>query len=946
MINFVKNLKLNVKISILGAGSVLITALALVGLVVWQSRQYNQLAQNDVNNLIDADLDHITQGIYNLVETEDQAVQEQVDQNLKIALHILTNVGDITLSQETISWQATDQFTEKSIHIQLPKMFIGDEWLGQNTDKTIETPIVDDVELLIGETATIFQKMNENGDMLRVATTVTNSENHRAIGTYIPEMNPDGTTNPVIDTVMKGETYHGRAFVVDDWYLTAYEPLYDKSGNLAGMLYVGVKLENLENRVRQAILQTKVGETGYVFILRGTGEEQGHYIISKDGQRDGEDIWNSKDYDGNYFVQEMIVKALVLEPGEMDTLRYPWQNLDEPEPRWKVARLAYYEPWDWVIGISAYEDELEVYKTVLNDGRSRMTSIMILAGIIIFLLIGLAGLLMAWSIAHPIQKMTHVVETIIQGDLEKVVEIHSRDEIGVLAKAFNQMTASQRETLQALKRSEERFRSLIENSSDWICVLDKQGNFLYESPSIIRILGYEPFERIGLSIFNFLPDEELPIISKIFSEITHEENTSLQSENQLLHKNGTLQFFDIVWKNRLSDPSIQGIVLNSRDITKRKESEEELYRTSSLLRNVFDNIPSTIFVKEIKDLNYIKCNQAGLELLGLKSNEILGKKDHELFPRDQADLFVQEDQKTLEQSDILDIPEQIIQTRNKGDRIIHTKKVRLIDPNGKPEYLLGISEDITERKMAELELIRYRAHLEDEVAERTSQLTAINQELETFNYSVSHDLRAHIRAVNAYSQFLLEDENQHLNEDEKKYLNNVLNESLRMQDLIEDLMKLTQISHSTFNSKDVDLSTMVKTLLTTLEQRNTNREVECNIQEGITVKGDKGLLTIALENLVDNAWKFTSQKAVGCIDFGSLMQNEGTVYFIRDNGAGFDMKYAERMFKPFQRFHSNQDFPGTGIGLSIVRRIIERHNGKIWAESQPGEGATFFFLIK
>ena len=945
MINFVKNLKLNVKISLLGAGSVLITALALVGLVVWQSGQYNQLAQNDVINLINADLDHITQGIYNLVKTEDQAVQEQVDQNLKVARHILTSAGDISLSEETIAWQATDQFTENSIQIQLPKMFIGDQWLGQNTDKTIETPIVDEIEFLIGETATIFQKMNEYGDMLRVATTVTDSENRRAIGTYIPAMNSDGSANPVIEAVMKGETYHGRAFVVDDWYLTAYEPLYDVSGELVGMLYVGEKLANLEDRVRQAILQTKVGETGYVFILRGTGEERGHYIISKDGLRDGENIWDSKDYNGNYFIQEMIAKALVLDPGEMDTLRYPWQNLDEKKPRWKVARIAYYQPWDWVIGISAYEDELQVYKTVLDNGRVRMTSIMGLAGIIIFLLIGLAGLLIAWSIAHPIQKMTRVVETIIQGDLEQVVDIHSRDEIGVLAKAFNQMTTSQRETLNALKRSEERFRSLIENSSDWICVLDNQGNFLYESPSIIRILGYEPSERIGHSIFDYILDEDRPVIKKIFTEIISEDNYSLQTEIQLVHKNGSLRFFDIAWKNRLSDPFIQGIVLNSRDITKRKESEDELYRTSSLLSKIFDNIPITIFVKDFKDLRYIKYNQAGLELLGLNMDDFLQKKDHELFPKDQADLFVQEDRKTLNQSDVLDIPEHVIRTRNRGDRILHTKKVRLTDPNGKPEYLLGISEDITERIMAEKELNRYRAHLEDEVAERTSQLTAINQELETFNYSVSHDLRSHIRAVNAYSQFLLEDENQHLNEEENKYLNNILGESLRMQELIEDLMKLTQISHSTFNSQEIDLSAIVRTLITTLEQRHTSRKVEYSIQEGIFVEGDKGLLTIALENLIDNAWKFTAQKEVAQIEFGSTTQNGKTVLFIRDNGAGFDMRYAEKLFKPFQRLHSTQEYPGTGIGLSIVRRIIERHNGEIWAESQPGEGATFYFSL-
>ena len=817
MKNIIGNLNLNIKISILGIGSVLITAMSLLGLAVWQSGQYNSLAQNDVDNLINADLDHITQSIYTLVETEDLAVQQQVDYNLNVAHYIFTRAGDVTLSDEKVTWFATNQFKENTTRIQIPKMLIGSQWLGQNTDQSIETVVVDEIESLIGETVTIFQCMNENGDMLRVATTVTNSDGQRAIGTYIPAVNPDGSPNPVIEAVMNGDTYHGRAYVVDDWYLTAYQPIYDTSENLVGMLYVGVKLENIENRVRQAILQTKVGKTGYVFILRGTGEERGYYIISKDGLRDGENIWNSKDYNDNYFIQELISKALVLEPGEMESIRYSWQNIDEQKPRWKVAKIAYYEPWDWVIGISAYEDELQIYKTILNDGRTRMTTIMGLAGLIISLLIGILGLLMAWSIAHPIRKLTDMVETITQGNLNQIVDIQSKDEIGVLSQAFNQMTANQREILRTLENSERRFRSLIENSSDLICVLNKQGKILYESPSIERILGYNPQERIDKFIYEYIPEEEVYPIREIIAEMVDKENFSTQFEVRFLHHDGTYSNFEIACNNRLSDPSINGIILNSRDITKRKQIENELSR--------------------------------------------------------------------------------------------------------------------------------YRAHLEDEVTQRTSQLTTINQDLETFNYSVSHDLRAHIRAINAYSQFILDNENHQLSADDKKYLENILNESRRMQALIEDLIKLSHVSHSPINSEEIDLSDLFRSIIRGLELSNPERKVETKVVEGLITYADKGLITIAMENLIGNAWKFTSQRDTAQIEFGSE-QYEGTVvFYIRDNGAGFDMKYADKIFTPFQRFHSEQEFPGTGIGLSTVNRIIQRHAGKIWADSQPNIGTTIYFSL-
>ena len=229
-------------------------------------------------------------------------------------------------------------------------MRIGGVPLEPEADPAVESPVVDEVTRLLGETATIFQRMNEAGDMLRVATTVTNEAGRRAIGTYIPATLPDGAPNPVIAAIRSGRTYHGRAFVVDAWHLAAYEPILSADGALIGMLYVGIQQSAAEARIRQAILQTRAGKTGYVYVLGGTGELRGRYIISQDGLRDGEDIWNSQDLDGQPVVQRIIAKATALEPGQLATERYRWQNPGDDAPHWKTARLAYYAPWDWVIG--------------------------------------------------------------------------------------------------------------------------------------------------------------------------------------------------------------------------------------------------------------------------------------------------------------------------------------------------------------------------------------------------------------------------------------------------------------------------------------------------------------------------------------------------------------------------------------------------------------------
>lgn len=457
------DMSIGTKILLLSIGSVLVTALTLVAVVAWQSGQYGLLVQDEFGQLVDDDLEHITDGIYNMVKAQDELVQQMVDSSLNVARQELKNAGQVSLAEDKAQWTAVNQFTQQPLTVQLPKMLVGVTWLSQNTNPSIRTPIVDDVQSLVGGTATIFQRMNEQGDMLRVATNVPTSDGLRATGTYIPAIMPDGSPNPVVSTVLAGETYRGTAKVVNAWYDTAYEPILDETGRVIGMLYVGVKQQNVES-LRQAILETKVGKTGYVYVLGSDGNDRGRYIISKNGAQDGIGLWEIQDAEGNYVIQMIVNTALSLKPGETATVRYLWKNPDDTAPRWKIARLAYYEPWHWVIGASTYEDELAVYQGILQEGQLRMVLFSGAIGLGIALLISFLGVLISRSVSRPIGQLANIAAQIAAGNLDITAQVEQRDEIGLLAKSFNEMTAKLRESLGGLRRQATQIATVSEVS--------------------------------------------------------------------------------------------------------------------------------------------------------------------------------------------------------------------------------------------------------------------------------------------------------------------------------------------------------------------------------------------------------------------------------------------------------------------------------------------------
>ncbi|MDZ4339324.1 MAG: ATP-binding protein, partial [candidate division NC10 bacterium] len=253
--------------------------------------------------------------------------------------------------------------------------------------------------------------------------------------------------------------------------------------------------------------------------------------------------------------------------------------------------------------------------------------------------------------------------------------------------------------------------------------------------------------------------------------------------------------------------------------------------------------------------------------------------------------------------------------------------------------------EVIQRRRAEEEIRRLNEGLEQRITERTAELEAVNKELESFSYSVAHDLRGPLRSLDGFSQILLEDYNGQLDTQGKDYLLRVRSGAQRMAQLIDDLLRLSRVTRGEIRREAVDLSGAARSVVTELQKTQPERQLDIRIEDGMVVHGDGRLLRLVLENLIGNAWKFTSKHPRATIEFGVTQRDGRPAYFVRDDGAGFDMAYADKLFGPFQRLHGPAEFPGTGIGLATVQRIIHRHGGRVWAEGGVETGATIYFMV-
>jgi methyl-accepting chemotaxis protein WspA len=455
--------KLTLKRKIIGLAvfAAVLPVLVMFMLTVQFQKRASQKAETELDVLAEVNITQIAKDVYVLCETAGHLLERKVLRDMDVARTVLKREGGASLSSETAEWDMVNQETKQSARVVLRKMLIGGRWPGQVRDRNQPVPAVDEITRLTGSPCSIFQRMNEQGDMARIATTVENTDNTRAVGTYISAVGADGAPNPVVEAILKGEPYQGLAYVVSDWYSSLYEPITDASGAVIGMLFTGERLGTLET-VRKGITGIKVGKTGYVAVLGGKGAHKGQYIISYKGERDGENILESRDAQGKLFIQEMVDAALERKSGETFTRSYWWKNPGESAPREKNSVICYYEPWDWVIFTTMYADDYVQAREQFESATRTLLLKLFIGGLIILALVIWLAFFVGNRMAAPLNRVIGFAERIASGDVleaknglaahvlraggngngNRMLVIDDADETGQLVDAFKRMAES------------------------------------------------------------------------------------------------------------------------------------------------------------------------------------------------------------------------------------------------------------------------------------------------------------------------------------------------------------------------------------------------------------------------------------------------------------------------------------------------------------------------
>ncbi len=482
----------------------------------------------------------------------------------------------------------------------------------------------------------------------------------------------------------------------------------------------------------------------------------------------------------------------------------------------------------------------------------------------------------------------------------------------------------------ALRESEEKFRNLFNNAKIGMFRTRLDGSEMVEfNQKYLQILNYTAEE------LKFVPSASLwadPREREEMIKLLKTKGHATDFECNMLNKQGEIKKCVMSMHLYPETGMIEGSI---QDITERKMAEEARRESEERYRAVISNAPLIAFIIDPQGVFTLSEGKA-LKNLGLQPGQVVGQSAFDIYRNYPAIIAAIKNSLSGQP------------TRNETEvegTVFDVIYSPIFNAEGTVVKVIGVANDITIRKQAEKKILHLNVELEKRVRERTEQLQNANKEMEAFNYSVSHDLRAPLRGIDGWSQALLEDYQDQLDEQAQEYIHRVRAETQRMGHLIDDMLQLSRLTRVEMTKKQVNLSAIAQAIAERLKQHEPQRQIHFNIQTDLCAECDSHLMEAALANLLENAFKFTSKCAAAQITLGQTEVEGERAFFIRDNGAGFDMNYAQKLFGAFQRMHKESEFPGTGIGLATVQRIIHRHGGRIWAESKIGLGTTFYFTL-